>query len=1049
MVRLIRHTNRGLFTIRQGLLERTSIGGVSRSSMMRLRMYSNRGMLDGIPGDEIKRQDVDESQVQMKGILQRSPIFLSSKYETGGSKNKVPDASVHCNEPTDVRLILNDGVSKVPVPGSVVEFDAGESNCNVGVVLEACSTKFNENYNKLTVLSLKNEILQVYTQDVTIHFHAVVDRKMIDEISVEILKYRRHEEESRVRLQMVGFIERFIDNSVALQKRLKAERQFDTVYSHYSQMHKITPISLLDVITSIKLSDTVALDISDTLFGHCTLVMACHLELANDPTKWIVPNLYKNNRFTNVARVNGSSNNLVPPMSYLANSMVNHDCVATLLQEREDGASASPTPSSFLAQLLISQSEQSTRKSFMDLTLYFTFWEGAKFKWAIDSMKLFVVYPHPAIGRALEQILSIEETHATPSNIYEALKKLGVYEDDSSDVFLSANMLGEPKIKQVSVKSAQELVPSELDMASERLAEDLIDNFSHLRDTSRFYKDLTIYGLPSSSGTKFGFSIEKSNVRKYWINIHVQDPATRIPPSSQLFSMLASSGLRSSIQRLAGRDSLEMFSKKFLEQFEFKTQNIVQQPEFVSVADENPLNSQELAFQNTDQLKTCMTISFAYYPYANDPFDKLSEKVKMSFDDISNLEVKRISSFDALENILHGKTESGEGSGGFRLFKRRSLLSPQPTEQKFTLLNDKDGHDIRFIYNVMKTYSKVRNLRGASLSDSSLESMIDSNSEALPELCGFFCREIQSLSEDLTAHYCYRNNIPVFGYRQGTLVSDPELDEVTNLETMFQNKSDKTKEADSVFLSHNNLLLPEFFADTYFQTLLCRDSNGNTPAAAKISGQNFLNKTQVEVLISEPSSEEEEYVDPLIQEGFLLGSVNVFESTSKFLSLMNQYQILAFIHSLAKRRYFERLSYLQQIEQFRYLKRLGYPTDGPLPWEVLDDEIVKSDKESAFKNYFTAAHKKFRKLQEFESNLMNDIGASNIIDFTCVLTKISGKYLDDKVLANAYCQQLGIEIEVLVGRNRTVTVGSFIECDRVIYLDAIGGRLVLGTSEMI
>lgn len=1017
---------------------------VLRSGMVRLRKYLSRGMLDG---DEINRQDVDESQVQMKEILQRSPIFLSSKYETSGLENTIADVTVFCNEPTDVRLILNDGVTKVPVSGSIVEFDACEDSCQIGVVLESCSTKFNENYNKLTVLSLHNEILQVYTQNVTIHFHAVVDRKTIDNFSEEILKYRRHEEESSFRLQMVSFIEGFIDNSIALQKRLKAESQFDTVYSHYSQTHKMTPVSLLDVVTSIKLSDTLAIDINETLFGHCALIMACHLELANDPSKWVVPNLYKNNRFTNVARVSGSSNNLVPTMSYLANSMVNHDSIRTLLLERKD--SASPSPSTFLEQLLKSQSEELTKKLFMDLTLHFSFWEGVKFKWMIDTMKLFVVYPHPKIGRALDQILNLEQTHSTPSNVYEVLRRLGVYEDDDSDIFFSSSILGEPKINQISVKSAQELVPSDLDMALKRLADELTDNFSHLRDTSRFYKDLTIYGLPSASGAKIGFSLEKSNVRKYWINIHVQDPTTRIAPSSQLFLMLASSSLRSSIQNLFGGDSLEMFSKNFLEQFEFKTQNVVQQSEFVSVADESPTNSQELAFPNTDQLKTCMTISFAYYPYANDPFDKLIEKVKISFDDISNLEVKTISSFDVLENILHGKTESGEGSGGFRLFKRRLLLSPQPTEQKATLLNDKDGHDIRFIYNVMKTYSKVRNIRGASLSDSGLENLIDSNLEAIQELSGFFCREIQLLSEDLAAHYCYRNNIPVFTYRQGTLVSDANLGEVTDLETMFQHKSEKMKEADLVFLSHNNLLLPEFFADTYFQTLLCRDSYGNTPASAKISGQNFLNKTQVEVLVLDPSSKDEEYVDPLIQEGFLLGSVNVSELTSTFLSLMNQYQILAFIHSLTKRKYFEKLSYLQQIEQFSYLKRLGYPTEGPLSWEVLDDEIVKFDKESAFKNYFTAAHKKFRKLQEFESNLINDVGASNIIDLTCVLTKISGQYLEDKVLANAYCQQLGIEIEVLVGRNRTVTVGSFIECDRVIYLDAIGGRLVLGTREMI
>lgn len=1022
---------------------------VSSLRHLRTDQFFNNAIIDQSSG-LIDRQDVDQQQIRVKDIVQSIPLFVNSRYEVDDIKLERTglvgvreDVDLCWSESALFEELLHSGNVNVPAPGSVIEFlPWNTENAQVGVVLEGCSAKFNENFNRLTVLTAGNEIVYVSPQDITLHLFSVIRRNHLHAAGILT---SRHLPEYGGRIAAVEMLSLVIDQAHRIRDFLKESNQFDLCYSQFQSQFNVVPVSMLDFVSSIhKLP--VGVD-WDNAFNQGALIIACHLEMMSDPSRWVVPTACRPNRISNVSAADGCSNNLATTTVYLANSLRNHDSISELVKNSKSELYRLELRA-FLKSLTKSQADESTRKVNIDLTLYFTLWEGAKYKFFIDILKFYLIYPHTKLQKVIEQYFE----DASVSNVYLILNNdLKIYTDGygetgskTSDIFLSASILGETNMDQVAISSPKDLNNTRTKQISHLNSDSMVDHFPHLRDSKRFYKDLTIFSIDEG---RMGISIEKSNVRKYLINIHVQDPATKIEPNSPLFESLTQDGLRSTLQLSNG--AIKIFDSKFLQKLQFVTQNVIHKNE-ISVGDLNCTLEASIEYPN-ESIKTCMTVSFAYFPYSNDPFNDLRSKVRISFDDISDLQVKSISN-ESLENILLGNSESNSssdsvGGGGFRFFKRRTIQENQTK----SLLSDRDEHDIRFIYNITKTYSKVRNLNGASLIDSTRQEYISEFKSPSNKLSHSFERELKLLSEDLAAHYCFHNNIPVYTSRQGILPAVKEEEEEQgyendqiNLETMFKKPqiSKSTLPIDEVFLTHNNLMLPEFFATSYFQTLLCRDSYGELPTSASVSSKNFLGFKEVSVMEGS-FTEVDGFVDPLIPEGFLLGSVNVKDSQSNFMALMNQYQILCYIHLLT----ISKLRNLLYAKRFSYLQGLGYPTEA-LGSEMLFEEIPRFGKEFEFQKLFQHSHKKYWKLKELELNLMR--GTMDGISFNCVITYIcqSDSFLPNK-LTKAYCVDLGIEIELLVNSTRSLTVGSFIECDRVLYLNPVTGLCILSTKDVI
>ncbi|ABN68713.2 predicted protein, partial [Scheffersomyces stipitis CBS 6054] len=933
--------------------------------------------------------------------------------------------------------IIFNNETNAPCVGSMVEFSNFKGDISFGVVVSPSQSKFNESFNKISILTIDNEIVTVSPQQCNLHFHKVLNSEWLD--SLAIIESSDCTDPSR--LQVVTILNHFLNSTLEVTKSI--ESQMDIVHSQFALPHTLASISAVEIIESMKLPASLLAQINQSYFHEVVLLAAIHFVIAKS-LKWILPP--NNSMYRNSNLIYGSySNCLVPSTTYLVNSISNTYSLTKFIDYSKDPA-VLENMNGFLNNLYDDQTSHKAR-SYEDLNHYINIWEGSHHKHVIDVLKFFVVYPHPTLKKILKQFDLFSKLSPAPESVYKVLEEIGIYNNSRnqlSDIHLSTSMFGRNKLSALATSTITELEPL---VNSDFLhGTKMSDKFPHLRESNLFYQDQVIYALPSlkasnkkSADSFLAISLEKLNSRKYVINVHIPDIITKIAPNSNLFNSLAtnSTSMCSMSRMVDGTSANELFSPKIIEEFKFKNQNLNDKSADMFQVGDIAIKKSSNSKLTSDS--TCITISYTYNTYEGNPFANIPEKISVSFDSLSSVTIKNLGWQD-LEDSLNGKSEVSP----FRLFRSRSKKDTYNGNDRLLVTNE-DSHNLNFVYSVMRTHFKIRNLAGSSQINPAVENDVEDASSLTKELniinsnrpeekhyekSRFFMAELELFAANLTSNYCEYNDIPVLTVRQELMDEDGD-----NADT-----SKRQSHPDNAIVSHDNKLLPSYEANSYFQTLLARDENGFVSSSAAIIGRNFLNKSIVEVFSGDSSRN--------VAKGLSKGYVDIINVTNNFGSMLNQMQLLSHIQ-LGQTNAAMRANgnHFHSMEKFSYLKRYGYYLNGPLSPQTLEAQLNKLVNAETTKRYLTTRHKMFWTLKFLEQKLLEsssiELGSNNT-EYECIVTDV-GIGIDDIGchLSKAFCQELGIELNVLTPDPVSYTVGSVVYCNKVIYLDVPGGVCVL------
>ncbi|KAK6458892.1 ADC synthase [Scheffersomyces xylosifermentans] len=1009
-------------------------------------LKSNLATIDNVNSNKT----AEISQIKLKEILtSKSPII-----DIYDIYRKRTPSTFHFDEQyctyspyANFGEIVNNNESMVPCVGSIVEYlHPFKDEVSIGVVIREAQSKFNENYNKLVVLSFDNELSYVSPQICSLHFYKVINQDWLK--TLNILE-NRFNESYEPRNYIVQILNHFVSQSIVLTHSIAP--QFDIVHSQYSLPQNLSCISSIEIIESLKLSESILAKIDQSYYQQTLLLMGIHLNLVKSP-KWIIPSIYTMNRISNLV-YGAHSNELVPIPTYLVNSIANSHAIDKFCDSTKNEVGIKVLDK-FLNSLLREQTSSKSR-SFEELNHYINIWEGSTYKYLIEVLKLTVVYPHPTLTRELAKFSLFHGKITSPDTIYKVLSDLKIYNNSKnqlSDIYLSANLAGRNKLSALATSSMNEIEPT---LNSDFLhSSKLVDKFPHLRKSQMFYQDQIVYGLPmsnyeSASGSFMGISLEKLNSRKYVINIHIPDVITKVAPNSNLFSSIASNAASvRSFSNLIDTIPNGLFSNKLLDQLKFKNQNLGESSsEILQVGDlalANPQFQSKPASEDT----TCLTLSFTYNTYEGNPFSNVASKVKISFDSLSTVPIKCLS-WSQLEDCLNGQSEISP----FRLFRSsaKRLTNPSSTELK---LSSDDSHSINFIFNVMKSHFKIRNLNGSSQlppaivketddasslskslsitnKDSKHEKIITKiNLEAKEQQMNysnskFFINELDNFAANMASTYCDSNEIPILTQYQDMLQPANQPGPI---------EREESSDEDCVLISHNNKLLPDYKADSYFQTLLSRDADGFVSMPASYIGRNYLNNERIGIYSGDNSRH--------VPRGLSKGYTNVSGAVEHFMALLNQLQLVNHIQlqtinqaMLASDRKFN-IS-----ERFSYLKRYGYNLNGPLTPNTLNEQVVKITNGNRLVKYLGTRQKVFWTLKMLEQKLLEEDfldseNENSSTSYECILTDVGSVIEDSKCrLSKAYCTDLDIELTVMSPTRKRFTIGAVVKCDKVAYLD--------------
>lgn len=681
-------------------------------------------------------------------------------------------------------------LNQAPVVGSFIEFKEND-RCDFGVVLRQPPFRFNEFHNKLMCLNMHNELVRVYTQDITFCGQQVMDLEWVE--NLQILP-NRFDLAFPARLDLVKILHRFVQSVDSL--RPEAASHLSKTYSRIFETSRV-------VGTSFELVMSECQDVFPSYFQQIAYLHALHLQMSSDPSRWILPNLVNDMTPTNLVAARCTNEVPKKPL-YLAASGLIADDVDELLDYSDEKLMQMDSELTSLMQHPLGDHE---------LHLLYSAASTRKFRAGFEGMKLAIVYPHPKLISKLSK-LPILKGQASPSLLRGLLTSINYFSASRPpNVALSTNLVGRCD-KAASLLS--EILPTELARVS--LAEEsvCIDKFSHLRLKRVYYSDLCAYHLP---GQQLAFSYEVVNARKSLINIHMPDVAARVHPGSRTFESIAKSGIWSSVRHAAENQESGIISKDALDRILWP-----REPSDVSyfrVGDKSHAPSH-----------SCLTVTLEYRHSEADPFLKIGEHVSVSLDNIPSSRFRRLE-WAELEQTLTGKLEPSI-LNSFRLFSRE--------EQKLDHLTGIDHRNINVVYNLLKRHLLVRNRRcGASLDPDIMEPkitltepplqqqfrqplMLESETDLKYSNAQFLSHELEMLLSACVGGYCAEKNVGILSWSQ-------QLAE--------------EKAPEEVFVSHHNSFLPNFHGSSYEQTLLAKDNRGYVSLAAYLIGNNFLRPQQL------------------------------------------------------------------------------------------------------------------------------------------------------------------------------------------------------------
>lgn len=981
---------------------------LARTLRRKLGPFFSSNQLNSSPSETSTRDDnpPPDPQSQVLAFLKNQACFLDPNLHYPAVE--ITDTTImdtvmeHTFEPFQSWNEIAENQQAVPIAGTFVEFKHN-SNILLGVVVSEPRSKFNEFHNKLIVLTMDNELLRVYPQDIRFTAYQALEKDWID--SLDILP-NRFDDHFAARTRMVTILHQF----VACASSMRAETQEDLriAYSRLSNDTSVRPVSL----TSVLEPQTVATHRS--YFHQCAKLLSVHWEMCRDPSRWMVPSCVAATASTNIASHRCS--NELPPLPV---------CMAVPLHVHRDVSEFLSYDSVKLEKLdAYIQLLLDTPKLFETLVNDINIWSGKQFGPAVRALIYSVFYPHARIANKLLK-LEVLNHSVSPASVHLLLKRVGLFDNSANsltDAVFSSGVLGQPAGATFAVSNANALERSKSAISSLRdvKAGNLKDHFRHLRSERQYYQDMSVYGLIGPQGTtKMLLSLEKIHERKYLINIHVPDVASHLSPASFTFETWAKeSGPLSSISGLVNGQRIDLLDESAMKTLLFSG-IATKRPQLFSVGD--------FASTKDDTSIPCMTLTFEYSIYDNNPLKSIGDKVSVSFDAIRKQQVKLLD-HQTLDNTLTGKLRP-------RLLDSFRLFSRTPESDSPSPVDENDHFNINFIYNTLTRHFLQRNRRcAASINPNSIMKDIFKNTH-VDEHTGatattvsienpeqmvraskreFFLNELSIFAGAMAAEYTHHRKIPVFTSTQ-TILDESTIPRGVD------------GEVDEVFISHENRFLPNFHGNSYFQTMLARDSLGYVSAAAYFIGNNFLDREKLTV------SGSGEHLPLGLPHGF----VDVAGALDSVHGYLNQLQIL--LHHHASRAAPQKLR--EYVAQFSSLKKYGYAVHGPLPPEALEQYLDRLQSSQLAANYLRTTHRAYWTLVHVQQQ------ARSNMDYNCIITRTGPAINSHATLAWAFCEELAMEIRLYVRTNADMSIGSRVKAHRVLHVDPVGGVCVMEHSE--
>lgn len=911
----------------------------------------------------------------------------------------------HTFEPFETWKEISENQFLLPIAGSFIEFEM-ESKIVLGIVISEPQSKFNEYHNKLIVLTMDNELVHVYPQD--IHFTAfqVMEKDWID--SLAILP-NRFDEHYPARTRLVTILHQFVASANSMRESSKENLRI--AYSRISNKKFMRPTSLQSVL------ELHAPETLPSYFHQSAKLISMHWEMCKDPSRWVVASCVLGTKCTNIV-AHRCSNELPPVPIYMATPLETFDAVGKFIDYDSE---VIEQLNDYITNLL----KQS--KSMDSLSYDLSIWNKKHFRKAFRAIIFSVFYPHERITNKLLK-MGVFKHDVTPASLRTLLENVGLFdnpENPLTDIVYSSGLVGRPQgdelivSKRKFLKASNSVTSSRVD-TSEKLIKDY---FQHLRNERQYYQDMVIYALPGPNGhSNFAFSLEKVNERRYLINIHVPDVASQLSPSSHTFESWSKvSGTLRTIDGLVDNEQIQILHDRAIELLLFSKIAYKKEPYIFSVGD----IPEEGPFQKAH----CLTLTYEYNIYESNPLKSIGDRVLVSFDSLRQNQVKLVDD-ETLERTLTGKLVP-------RFFNQFKLFSRTSEMEKPSIVDRNDHFNINFIYNTMTRHFLQRN-RGsaASVEPESIRRSILKNTtfdgdtdkvtskihiEDLKEARKsqkrkFFVDELKIFAGAMAAEYCHKRSIPVYNTSQ-TILEDADRPQAND------------RDKDEVLISHENKFLPNFHGSSYFQTMLARDSLGYVSPAAYFIGNNYLGRQRLQV-------NGNSYNLPL---GLRNGYVDVAGAMDSVEAYLNQLQILAYHHAFQLKAH----GFSVNIKRFAYLKRYGYPLHGPLSSDVLEQYTQRLQDSQVAANYIRDRQRAFWTLV----HVKQQVELFRNTEFNCIITRVGSNMNSEASLAWAFCEELTMEIRLYVRNGADLSIGSRVKADGVLHVDPDSGWCVLEYRE--
>lgn len=831
--------------------------------------------------------------------------------------------------------LIDANASNPPDHGSIVEYyDPTTLDHRIGVVVHPALALFHRTHSMAIVLTLENDLVRVSPVDMTFHAWRAFDPLWLT--SLEILE-NKFDLTHNGRVLVVEALKQFVTECVRLSDSLAP--QLERAHAQLASDTRIRPVLIMGIIDLIELASRTMNSILNGYRAQCTLIYALHVALTASPL-YISSSMFP--RACNIID-HHSTNACVSVNTYYTLSMNNCAAFTRFLR-----AIAHPqlfrNLDSFMRQRLLNP-----HASPHDASVYFNIWDGKPYHYVIAVLKAMIVFPHPAIMASVHRLAVFSHLpDLTPRHLYDYLIDIGVYgkSDLPPNPLLSADMVGESLIRTAQVSTYSQIRPVKWPLSHPR------DHFAHLR-RRMYYRDHTIYGVDG-----LGLSLEKINARKYRVNVHVPCFALHISPASALFAHISTDGMLDAMVSDAGDPPSSRLPN--LDEFQLCS----------------PTH------------KLCLTFSFEYLTFDNNPFANPETKVNVSLDDISAVDFKQLND-DQLTKCIAGE----KPALAFSLFRASAdrLNSVGGADDG---INSEDIRAFGFIHSCLKTHFRIR------FSHNSLELAPQPSGSRDTTAKLFFKDELSKFTSMLAGVYCKTHKIPVLAHSQTSI------------------QGDKSHTNDVALVVHDNPLVPNFQTQLLEQTMIARGPDGYASFGTYLVSRQFMHHEQLTVDGGGHATC-----------GLEHGNVDV--TLNLYGAMLNQLQILSYLQARAS----DKLANRKQVAvEFGFLKRAGYNVNGVYNSQTIEGESSKISASVETIRFLSSKSRRYRVLRTVEQALED----GQQIEYECVVVHVGSAVDDDILVLRAYCIELDIEVTVLHDEG----MGSVLRC-KPLYVDAINDELVM------